>query len=99
MYYIWSIDLCGARTLALRYVDQRSLGASSPLCYKQLGRGWVHQNTTVLFLIIIMLTTTCFDHCGPSSVHKMYKGGELYSVYSLVEVHILNFQRIEVQIY
>ena len=39
-----------------------------------------------------MLTTTCFGHCGPSSGHKMYKGGELYSVYSLVEVHILNIQ-------
>ena len=26
-----------------------SLGATSPLCYKQLGRGWVRQNTTVLY--------------------------------------------------
>ena len=58
-----------------------------------LERGWVRQKTTVLYLVIIMMTTTCFDHCGPSSVHKMYKGGELHSVHSLAGVHILNFQR------
>jgi len=28
------------------------LGASSLLCYKQLGREWVHQYTTVLYLIL-----------------------------------------------
>jgi len=58
-----------------------SSGASSPLCYKQLGRGWVRQNTTVSILFI-MLLTTCFGHCGPSSGHKKIYGGKLYRVWS-----------------
>jgi len=49
--------------------------------------------TQLSCILFIMLTTTCFGHCGPSSRHKSVYRGNLYSVWSLVEVHILNFQR------
>jgi len=44
-------------------------------------------------LCICFRLTTCFGHCGPSSGQKMYNGEKLYSLRSLVVVHILNFQR------
>ena len=55
-----------------------------------MGCGTSQHNCPVSYFIML---TTCFDHCGSSSSHKMYKAGELHSVYSLVEAHILNFQR------
>jgi len=38
------------------------------------------QNCLVFYFI--MLTTTCFDHCGPSSSHKNVYRGKLYRVWS-----------------
>jgi len=59
--------------------DEESLGASSPLCYKQLGRGW-GTSKHMSCILFIMLTTTCFGHCGPSSGHKNVYRGKLYRV-------------------
>jgi len=41
--------------------------------------------------ILFIRLKTCFDHCGPSSGHKIYEE-EIYSVRSLL-VQILSFQR------
>jgi len=44
--------------------------------------------TQLSFIPYIILTTTCFGHCGPSSGHKsVYRGKTIQSM------HILNFQR------
>jgi len=52
------------------YFNTQSLGASFPLCYKQLGSGWGTSKHNCLVSYFIMLTATCFSHCGPSSGHK-----------------------------
>ena len=43
------------------------------------GGGGVRQNKTA-FILLIMLTT-CFGHCGPSSGHKNVYRGNLYRYY------------------
>ena len=45
------------------------------------GRGGVgYVKTQLSFILFIMLTTTCFGHCGPSSGHKNIYRGKLYRV-------------------
>jgi len=38
--------------------------------------------TQLSCILFIMLTTTCFGHCGPSSDHKNIYRGKLYRVWS-----------------
>ena len=38
--------------------------------------------TQLSFILLVMLTTTCFGHCGPSSGHKNVYRGKLYRVLS-----------------
>ena len=70
--------------LMTRIFLRRSLGAPSPLCYKQLVRGWGTSKHNCLVHYFIMLTTTCFGHCGPSSGNKnsytLLRRGTLSSV-------------------
>ena len=47
-----------------------SLDASSPLCFMQIRRGWVGGSKHNCLCILFIRLTTCFGHCGPSSVHK-----------------------------
>jgi len=42
------------------------------------GVGYV--KTQLSCILFIMLTTTCFGHCGPSSGHKNIYRGKLYRV-------------------
>jgi hypothetical protein len=49
-------------------------------------------NTTDFCILFIMLTTTCFGRCGPSSSHKIVSQGKLYRLQVLVVVHIHSFQ-------
>jgi hypothetical protein len=41
---------------------------------------YVSENTTVLCVIFIMLTTCFSPYAGPSSGHKIHKDEKLYSV-------------------
>ena len=41
--------------------------------YPSLREGVGYVKTQLSCILFIMLTTTCFGHCGPSSGHKMYK--------------------------
>jgi len=51
-----------------RWIYHRKvLGTSSPLCYKQLGKGWGYFKTKLSCVLFIVLTATCFGHCAPSS--------------------------------
>jgi len=52
------------------------------LCYKQLQRGWGTSKHNCPVSYFIMLTTTCFGPCGPSSGHKNVYRGKLYRVWS-----------------
>jgi len=64
------------------------------LCIYNLIRNGVGMSKhNCLCICFIMLTTTCSGHCGPSWGHKNLYRGKLYCVWSLVMVHILNFQR------
>ena len=56
-------------------------------------RAIVTESMNRLYILFIMLSSTCFGHCGPSSRHKNVCWGKLYSVWSLAEVHIPIFQR------
>jgi len=43
--------------------------------------------------ILFIRLTTCFGHCRPSScIKKLYNGEKIYSIRTLVVVHILRFQ-------
>jgi hypothetical protein len=42
--------------------------------------GVVTSNTTDLCILFIMLTTTCFGRCGPSSGHRIVSRGKLYRI-------------------
>jgi hypothetical protein len=61
-----------------------SSSTSSPLCFMQIRKVWVRQNTTDLCILFIMPTTTCFGRCRPSSGHKLYHEGKLYRLKVLV---------------
>ena len=55
------------------------------------GRGWGTSKHNCLVSYFIMLTTTCFGHCGPSSGHKNVYTGKLYRVsYVYWTVHHLH---------
>ena len=44
------------------------------------GGGMGYVKTQPSFILFIVLTTTCFGHCGPSSGHKNVYRGKLYRV-------------------
>ena len=58
----------------------------------QIRRGWLRQNTTV-FVSVLLGWRHVSTTVGHPQVTKIYNGEKLYSVWSLVVVHILNFQR------
>ena len=68
-----------------------SLDASSPLCFMQIRRGELCQNTAV-FVSVLLGWRHVSATVGHTQDTKMYNEEKLYSVRSLV-VHILNFQR------
>jgi len=43
-------------------IISQNLGASSLLCYKQLGMGWGTSKHNCLIILFIMMTTTCFSY-------------------------------------
>jgi len=58
-----------------------------PFCYEccVFAGSWEGVGTSNhnwLCILFIMLTTTCFGHCGPSSGHKNVYRGKLYRVWS-----------------
>jgi hypothetical protein len=42
-YYIWSLDLCGAETWALRKVDQNSLESFEMWCWRRMEIIWTNR--------------------------------------------------------
>jgi len=71
--YFWALQ-------TLLWDDQWS--KAPPLKYHlHLGRGWSTSKHNCLLSYFIMLTTTCFGHCGPSSGHKNVYRGKLYRVW------------------
>ena len=63
-----------------------------PRCVlRKLGGGGIHQNTTV-FVSYLLGWRHVSATVGHPQVSKMYNEEKIYVVWSLVEVHILNFQ-------
>jgi len=58
----------------------------------KLGGGWYVKHNCLCISFIRL--TTCFGTVGHLQVTKMYNEEKLYSVRSLVVVHILNFQHL-----
>ena len=56
---------------------------SATVGHLQVTKIYIEENYTEYdHTYFIMLTTTCFGHCGPSSVHKNVYRGKLYRVWS-----------------
>ena len=54
---------------------RRMLGLQRIKSLLFLGRGWGYVKTQLSCILFVMLTTTCFGHCGPSSGYKnIYRG-------------------------
>jgi len=51
-----------------------------PVVLQAIGEGVRYVKHNCLVSYFIMLTTTCFGHCGPSSGHKNIYRGKLYRV-------------------
>ena len=81
----------GQRVVVFNTVKEH--GALQQLKNYQIRRGVGTSKHNCLCILFIMLTMTCFGHCGPSSGHKNVYRGKLHRVWSLLVVHILNFQR------
>jgi len=68
----FQLDGCFIRLLSKRRINNETFGASTPLCYKQLGRGWVTSKHNCLVSYLLCWRRHVSANVGHLQVAKIY---------------------------